>query len=323
MQNLFLFPALDQKFRRLSDGFLKICLTLLFLAVGGVVSSSAETVSSQLAAAEVAETRESVRQDISYLNTPPENDYAAAQCKLDVYLPKTSGEPAPLLVWFHGGALKGGSKTGKASVAVAKSLADRGVAVVLPEYRFSPQVTFPAYLRDAAQAVRWAVDHAESLKVRPKIYVGGHSAGGYLAALLAMDGRFLEEAGVRPDRIAGFINMSGQTMTHFTVAEERGISGTGVTADEAAPIHHLRKDIAPLLVLIADNDWPARREENAYFVQAMRDVAGCKNLSFRIVGNRDHSSILKNTAEIDDPAATAILDFVRSGSLPPDHTPLR
>jgi len=261
-----------------------------------------------------------VQKDLSYVSSPGDA-YEEEQCRLDVYLPKDVHPDTPLLVWFHGGGLKGGSRTSGGTVAAARSLAESGVAVIVPGYRLSPRVTFPAYVRDAARAVRWAVDHADEWKIRPKVYVGGHSAGGYLAALLAMDPRYLAEAGVSPESIAGFVCMSGQMTTHFTVAEERGIRSQIITADDAAPIHHLRRDIAPMLVLVGENDWPARVEENAYFVAAMRRVAECPHLSFQVLPERTHGGILQSLAKPEDPTARVVREFLRTGVLPPDHAP--
>jgi acetyl esterase/lipase len=260
------------------------------------------------------------RKDISYLSIPAPDSYAADQCRLDLYLPRDATN-FPLLVWFHGGGLKGGARTGGASVAAAKSLAENGVGVILAGYRLSPHVTFPAYVHDAAQAVRWAVNHAVELKAQPRVYVGGHSAGGYLAALLAVDPQHLAEAGVQPDDVAGFVSMSSQMTTHFTVAEERGLSSSVITADDAAPIHHLRKNTAPMLILIGDDDWPARLEENAYFVAAMRRVAENPNLSFQVIAGRTHSGILQSLARPAEPAARVVREFLLSGKLPPDNPP--
>ncbi|MEZ0300049.1 MAG: alpha/beta hydrolase [Candidatus Methylacidiphilales bacterium] len=272
----------------------------------------------RMPAQEVAPENITIRTNISYLKGNVGDEYAKTQCLLDVYLPRNQDKPFPLIVWYHGGALKGGAKNSSVSVAVAKSLAARGVGVILAEYRLSPKVKFPVYVQDSAQAVRWAVENAASLKAQPKIYVGGHSAGGYLAAILAMDGRYLKEAGVEERQIAGYVSMSGQMMTHFTVAAERGISEKVITVDDAAPVHHLRTGIPPMLVLVGDNDWPARLEENAYFVSALKKVGGNTNISFLVIKGRDHGGILKNTAEPGDPAATAILEFMSTGKLPPD-----
>jgi acetyl esterase/lipase len=165
------------------------------------------------------------------------------------------------------------------------------VGVAVADYRLNPQVKFPAYIHDAALAVRWAVTNTKSLGAAPNVFVGGHSAGGYIACLLVMDSRYLENAEVGKDDIAGFIPMSGQTMTHFTVAEERGIPPTVITADKAAPIHYLKSETPPILLLVGDQDWPARLEENAYFEAALRKVGKNPNVTLRVIADRDHGSI--------------------------------
>jgi acetyl esterase/lipase len=105
---------------------------------------------------------------------------------------------------------------------------------------------------------------------KSKVFVGGHSAGGYLALMRGADNRYLANAGVDANTVAGFIPVSGQTMTHYTVREERGLGKNNVTADEAAPVYFIRAESSPFLVLYADHDLPARAEENALFVAFMR-----------------------------------------------------
>ncbi len=258
-----------------------------------------------------------IRKNISYLPVGMDADaYTSQQCKLDLYLPPESGEQFPLLVWFHGGGLKGGSRSSKLTVQLAKSLAARGVGVALPDYRLNPNVQFPAYIQDAALAVHWAVMNRKSLDAAPGVFVGGHSAGGYIACLLAMDSRYFKKANISEDNIAGFIPISGQTMTHFTVAEERGFSASVITADDAAPIHYLKKDTPPILLLIGDQDWPARLEENLYFVSALQKVGGNNNVSLHVIQNRDHGSILEYAAADGDPAGDLVLSFVLEAKLP-------
>ena len=174
--------------------------------------------------------------------------YEKERCKLDVYVPK-EGKDCATLVWFHGGGLKTGDKDGRKSANdsvktanIARSLATAGIAVVAPNYRFSPKVTFPAYIQDAAAAVAWTRKHIAGHAGDPaKIFIGGHSAGGYLALMLGMDAHYLADVGVKLSDIAGVIPVSGQTMTHYTVREERGIGKFAITADDAAPVHFVRR----------------------------------------------------------------------------------
>lgn len=229
------------------------------------------------------------------------------RCVLDVYLPKGS-KHFPLVVWFHGGGLTGGDKAEAACVAAA--LARKGIGLIAPGYRLSPQAVFPEYVQDAARAVSWVLKNLPAIGADPsRVFVGGHSAGGYLAALLAMDVRHLEAAGVPLPAIAGFLCVSAQVMTHFTVRAERGIPPEQVVCDEAAPAYYARKDTRPVLLAVADDDLPARLEENAFFAASLR-AAGNGRVSFEIIPGRNHASIVDPMTDPDDPLVRLIGEFI-------------
>jgi len=246
--------------------------------------------------------------DISYKSGDALTEYEKTRCTLDLYVP-ASGHDFPALVWFHGGGLTGGSKDGVKPIA--ERFARSGIAVAAVNYRLSPKATYPAYLDDAAAAFAWVKTHANEQHIDPaRVFVGGHSAGGYLTYMLGLDERWLKPYGLKPESIAGLIPVSGQAMTHYTVREERGIKDHNIiTADEAAPVNHLHKDTPPLLVLFADKDMPARREENLYFVAALR-AAGNTRVRELQIDDRTHGSIAGNMVHPDDPAAEAIIHFI-------------
>jgi len=248
-----------------------------------------------------------VLSDVAYKSGDGLSDYENQRCKLDLYLPPEHTGFATL-VWFHGGGLKGGSKDG--ADKMARSLARVGIAVVVPNYRLSPKVTFPAYVQDAAAACAWTRAHiAEHGGDPARLFIGGHSAGGYLALMLGMDAHYLREVGIEPADIAGLIPVSGQTMTHYTVREERGIGQFTITADAAAPVYFIRKDTPPFLVLYADHDMVGRAEENAYFVAMMKGV-GNQRIAGKLITDRTHGSIAGRIVEDGDPARVAILEFI-------------
>lgn len=253
--------------------------------------------------------------DVAYKSEAGPSDYEQQRCRLDLYLP--AEQPAfATLVWFHGGGITGGTKDDAATIKIAQSLARVGVAVAAANYRLSPKASFPAYVEDAAAACVWVQRNiaAKGGDAR-RIFVGGHSAGGYLAAMLAMDARYFQKHGLSPTNFAGYIPVSGQLMTHYTVRAERGISRYNITADDAAPIRFARADTAPLLVLYADKDMATRAEENRFFVSVLQ-AAGNKRVTELLIKDRNHGSVGNNIANDGDPARTAILDFIRTGSLP-------
>lgn len=246
---------------------------------------------------------------IAYRSGGGLTEYEQTRCKLDVYM-APGAVRAPVLVWYHGGGLTGGDKDGSATRAIARSLAGEGLIVVVPDYRLSPQVKFPAYIEDAAAAVGWA--HANIGAYggdAGRIYIGGHSAGGYLTLMVGLDQRWLQAAGVPAGAVAGLFPVAGQTMTHYTVREERGLPKEQIIADEAAPIHWARADAPPVVLTWAEQDMACRAEENQYLLEALR-VAGHKRATGQRIAQRDHGSVADFIAREGDPVRRLLLDLV-------------
>jgi predicted peptidase len=223
------------------------CLTLAIVAVASLASAASE-----------GKTHKGI-----YYGPEDATEYQKEKCKLDIYLPPDTPESFPVLVFFHGGGLTGGSRGGP-------NLASEGVCLVAPSYRLNPQAKCPDYLNDAADAVAWTFKNIEKYGGDPnRIFVGGSSAGSYLAALITMDKSWLEKRGVDIDKIAGLIPVSGHMITHFTVRKEKGISASCGLSDEYAPLYHVRKTPFPIFIQCGDNDYPGRQEENKLFVSMM------------------------------------------------------
>jgi acetyl esterase/lipase len=128
---------------------------------------------------------------------------------LDVYSPKPNGKPAAVVVFFYGGSWEEGDKAYYPFLGA--SLAAQGLVVVVPDYRVYPAVRFPAFLEDAALAVRWARDHAESFGGDPsRLILMGHSAGAHIAAMLTFDRQWLGNVALDPRRdVKGMIGLAG------------------------------------------------------------------------------------------------------------------
>jgi len=195
-------------------------------------------------------------------------DYMKERCRLDVYHP-VDKEDYPTIVWFHGGGLKGGRRF------IPEALKEKNVAVVAVNYRLHPNVKSPAYIEDAAAAVAWVIKNIAKYGGSPRrLFVSGHSAGGYLTSMIGLDKRWLKKHGADPDQLAGLIPFSGHTITHFTVRAERGIDGKQPVIDDMAPLFHVRKDCPPLLLITGDRklELLGRYEENAYLWRMMQVV---------------------------------------------------
>jgi len=247
--------------------------------------------------------------DIPYKSGAALSAYERERCRLDLYIPANHPQ-FTCVVWLHGGGLTEGGKGEWFTPAIAKSFAAAGVGFMTVDYRLSPKVTYPAYIEDAAAAFAWAHAHLAEYGGDPqKVFLGGHSAGAYLTAMVGLDPRYLERYDLKPDAIAGLIPVSGQMMTHFTIRKERGLDEKRIIADEAAPIYHIRKDTPPMLILMGDHDWPARDEENRYFAAAMK-VAGNSRVTYRQIADRTHDTIARRLAQVGDPGRATVLAFL-------------
>jgi acetyl esterase/lipase len=211
------------------------------------------------------------RENIPYYPEPVRQTdaYISERCVLDIYYPEHL-EGYPTVVWFHGGGLTGGNKE------IPEALKAKGMAVVAVNYRLYPKVKAPTYIEDAAAAVAWVFENIDGFGGDPGlVFISGHSAGGYLTSMVGLDKRWLLKHEIDANHIAGLIPLSGHTITHFTVREERGIEGTRPAVDDLAPLYHVRDDAPPLLLITGDREMEilGRYEENAYLMRMMK-VAG-------------------------------------------------
>jgi acetyl esterase/lipase len=250
-------------------------------------------------------------------------DDGTGKNRLDLYLPegKTS---FPVLVSLHGGALLEGDKNGQAFVGEAFASAGIGTAVV--NYHLSPQVSHPRHVQDAAASVAWVKKHIRDYGGDPdQVFVTGHSAGAYLAALLAVDARYLQAEGLSPRDVRGFALVSGFFWVE-RVAPDRPKSVWG--NDEAAwidasPAHKVGPAVPPTLLLYADGDDPWRRQQNVEMAGALR-AAGNSQVAIAEIAGRDHGSIWAGLATPGDDVAERIRRFIEmqvvQGSPPATET---
>jgi acetyl esterase/lipase len=181
--------------------------------------------------------------DIAYGSDPRQ--------KLDVYIPEKPGAAAlPVLVFFYGGGWTSGHRQDYAFAGQA--LASRGFVTVVPDYRIAPANPYPDFVQDAASAVRWAHDHAAQFGGDPgRIVMCGHSAGAYLALMLAMDDDFLRAAGVDFSVIKGAAGLSGPYDFYpFDVESSRLAFGAYPDPKATKPITYAGRPHRPPVLLI-------------------------------------------------------------------------
>ena len=225
--------------------------------------------------------------------------YINERCILDLYIPQNKKD-FPTVIWFHGGGLSGGEKE------IPELLKNKGIAVAAVNYRLSPKVNAPKYIEDAAAASAWIFNNIQQYGGSADlIFISGHSAGGYLAAMVGLDKSYLAKYGIDANRFAGIIPFSGQMITHFTIRKERGIGELQAQIDEMAPLHFVRKDAPPLLLITGDREKEllGRYEENAYMYRMMK-LAGHPHTTLYEEQGFDHVSMAQ-------PAFFLLLDEIK------------
>lgn len=129
---------------------------------------------------------------------------------MDIFLPEgiRAGEKRKVVLFFHGGAWSmGGVGTHR---FVGRALAAKGYVAAVATYRLYPRVRFPAFMYDAGKAVAWLRQQVAQHGGDPdRIYLMGHSAGAHIAALLALDPRYLNVVRVPRSAIAGVVGLAG------------------------------------------------------------------------------------------------------------------
>lgn len=207
-------------------------------------------------------------------------------CRLDIAFDAASAG-CPVIVWFHGGGLTSGAKE------TPDILQRDGAVVVGVGYRFVSEVDITETLDDAAAAVAWVVANISRYGGDvSKIYIAGHSAGGYIVNMIGLDKKYLIKYGVDADMLAAIVPYSGQVITHFAQRSKLGLDALTPVVDEFAPLFYVRADAPPMLIISGDRELElyGRYEENAYFVR-MLGLCGHKDVAFYELEGFSHSDM--------------------------------
>jgi len=190
-------------------------------------------------------------------------------------VPNDLAHPAPVVIFFYGGGWESGSKDDY--LFVGQGLAANGFVVVIADYPLYPEVRYPAFLQDSAEAVRWTADHAAGLGGdKRRIYIVGHSAGAYIAAMLVLDREWLGAVGLDPRRdIRAMVGLAGPY--HFLPLHSntlKDIFGPESRRPLTQPIHYVDGDAPPMLLVTGDADKTADPGNSARLAQRILEKGG-------------------------------------------------
>lgn len=198
---------------------------------------------------------------------------AGTDLRLDVYVP-SGVRDAPVAVFFYGGSWQEGARADYRFVGEA--LARQGMVVAVPDYRLYPAVRYPAFLSDAARAVAWMHAHASRYGGDPSmLFLAGHSAGAYNAAMLSLDPEYLADAGMDRDAIRGMIGLAGPY--DFLPLQDvvlQDIFAPAADLRESQPITHVDGRNPPLLLIHGLDDRQVLAENSRRLAARIEDAGG-------------------------------------------------
>jgi len=142
-----------------------------------------------------------IRRDIAYGED--------ARQRFDIYVSPKITAPAPVVVFFYGGAFRAGRKDEYR--VVGQALASKGIIAAIADYRIYPPARFPDFLEDGAKAL--AAVHARAAEFGgdpARIFLMGHSAGAYISVMLAANPSYVRQANADPSWIRGVIAIAGR-----------------------------------------------------------------------------------------------------------------
>ena len=227
--------------------------------------------------------------------------------KLDVFVPVAQASKAPVLVFFYGGSWKSGSKEDYGFVGQA--LAAQGFVTIVADYRLFPEARYTEFLADSAGAVRWARDNAAGYGGDSgRIVLAGHSAGAYNAAMVALDTRYLRQAGVDPRNVRAFAGLSGP-YDFLPLDPGTAQEVFGAEPDRAAtqPVTYARAGSPPAFLATGDQDTTVRPKNTISLAAKLR--AARVPVEERLYPGLDHADTLLALSRLFRDKAPALAEM--------------
>ena len=230
------------------------------------------------------------------LNVSTDQRYGPdARNVLDVYRPEGSkaDASAPMLLFIHGGSWTNGSKNDYKFVG--ESFARAGYVTAVMNYRLAPVHRYPAYIQDAAQALKYLRVNAAELGGNPDaLYVMGHSAGAFNAVEMVDNARWLQGAGVPISAVKAVVGVAGPYDYDYRPLPSANAFPEGSNPADIMPSNHVRKDAPPHLLLVAGDDQVVE-PPNAVKMEAALKAAGVP-VTRTVLPGLDHYTIVGSLA---------------------------
>ena len=211
--------------------------------------------------------------DIAYL--PKNFSSSKGQPSLNIFSPKKDEfQNTPVLLFVHGGNWNSGKK--ELYDFYGKNFAKKGITTVIVGYTLSPEANYKAMTKEVSEAIKWTQQHISEYNGNPKkLFLTGHSAGGHLVALAALDPQY----GVDPATISGIIlndaaglDMHNYLLTYPPTNKHNYLSTwTDVpeTWKEASPIFYVSEATPDIMMYVGERTYPSITVANRRFLEAV------------------------------------------------------
>ncbi len=227
---------------------------------------------------------------------------------MDVYRPARAVGPTPVVVFFYGGSWRSGARKDYRFVAAA--LARRGIVAVVPDYRLFPEVRFPTFLEDGARAVAAVQRRAAEWGGDPRrLVLAGHSAGAWIAAMLAVQPRWLAAQGGSRAGVAGMVGLAGPYDFDPAAYAATRDPFAGTTRAESQPVGFADAQAPPMLLLHGADDTTVE-PRNSLALAARLHAAGVA-AEARIYPGVSHVGIVASFAPLFRGRAPALDDMAQ------------
>lgn len=227
---------------------------------------------------------------------------------LDIYMPQGRTH-APVLMFVHGGGWTFGDKSLYAFLG--RTFAREGFTTVVISYRLTPEVAHPGHIEDVARAFAWVYKNISKYGGNPEqIFVTGHSAGGHLTALLALDESYLEGHGLSTGLIRGALPLSGGYNLNTLPGFNAVFTDDPQKRRGASPVAHVDDKQPPFLIIYAENDYRTADTQALELLNLLKQHS--TEAALLKIPAKDHITIITSVGQVGDPTTEAIVTFIRA-----------
>ncbi|MDQ6480273.1 alpha/beta hydrolase [Dyadobacter sp. LHD-138] len=214
--------------------------------------------------------------------------------QLNIFEPRRPKSPTDVLIFIHGGNWNSGKKS--QYNLFGRNWTKKDIVAVIPDYPLSPTATYKEMAEYTARSVKWVKENIQHYSGDPdRIFISGHSAGGHLAALVAIDEQYFNKLGIEnPVKGLILIDAAGLDMYGYLLEEKFPNDNTYLKTftsgqkiwKEASPLYHLHNNMPPMTIFLGGKTYPSIAVSNDKFIKSLQEFA--PGTPFQILKNKKH-----------------------------------